>query len=157
MFRSNIVYLHHATEAMPHCGLPGLEVKELRWEDSAWLFEPAAVPQPEKWPTLVNWRVSLSGCLQGQILHHPELSYGSFHKTDRIVDLRRFDHVRQPVAFSADGWCYRLGDVNEDHNHRTLAREWVDLMLAQSQALSCTDEPTIAFGRRDVFGLHRPV
>lgn len=132
----NVFQLRHAGAPRLDCSVPGLEVTELPWEDSGWLFE--AQPESEleeHWLTLVNWRVCLSGCLEGQVLHHPHVSYAGAHRTERIVEVRMLENVRQPLAFAADGWCYRLRAPSEDHNHRQLAREWLDMMLGEDATL----------------------
>lgn len=137
--------------------LAGLEVRELDWDASGWdqLVAPLEPVAEKLFPTLVNWRVSFTGDLEGQLLHYPGLPYAAPHKTDAIVEVRKLDHVRVPVAFAADGCVYRLSAPSVEHNCRERAAEWLEMMLAEDSTLPpLTRAPQR--GERDVFGLHTP-
>lgn len=138
----------------PDRTLPGIEVKEVSWEewDVSNFGAITPVAQQLMFPTLMDWRIGVSGCVTGQLLHHPTLPYGCSHHTARILEVRKFDSTRQPVAFTADGTSYRLGPPNRDM--RLAALEWLQFMLEEDCSL-----PLIVHRPRrgdvDAFGLQQ--
>lgn len=135
----------------PHQG--GIVVRELSWEESGWDELAAGSGQRgQAFPTLVDWRLCLTGALSGQLLHHPSMPYGCVHRTARIMEVRRLCARSLPVAFAADGQTYRLGAPRDEV--QSACRGWLDMMLGEGPPLPAIVH-RVPGGAHDLFGGRR--